>query len=99
MGDRRFECIDMRMKHSGTCYVSRRTIDLSDYDLDEDFCEIYLKSYGYDSVKEMQAQYGDAADQIMVECLLETEMWEQDSTVYASTEDACRAYIQNVINE
>lgn len=99
LGDRRFECIDMGMKHSGTCYVSRRTIDLNDYDLDEDFCATYLKSYSYDSVQDVQEQYGDAADQIMVECIFETEMWEQDNIVYASTEDACRAYIRAVVNE
>ncbi len=99
LGDRRFECIDMGMRQSGTCYVSRRTIDLNDYELDEDFCETYLKPYDYDSVQDVQEQYGDAADQIMVECIFETEMWEQDNIVYASAEDACRAYIQAVVNE
>ncbi len=99
LGDRRFECIDMGMKQNGTCYVSRRTIDLSDYELDEDFCKTYLKPYDYDSVQDVQAQYGDAADQIMVECIFETEIWEQDNIVYASTEDACRVYIQAVVSE
>ncbi len=99
LGCRRFECIDMGMKHNGTCYVSRRAIDLNDYELDEDFCETYLKPYSYDSVQDVQAQYGGAADQIMVECIFETEIWEQNNIVYASTEDACRAYIQAVVNE
>lgn len=99
LGNRCFECIDMGVKRSGTCYVSRRTIDLNDYDLDEDFFETYLKPYDYDSVQDVQEQYGEGADQIMVECIFETEMWEQDNIVYASTEDACLAYIQAVVSE
>lgn len=97
LGGRRFECIDMGMKHNGICYVSRRIIDLNDYKLDEDFCHSYLRSYGYDSVEDVRKQYGDAADQIIVECIFETEMWEQDNIVYAGTEDACRAYIVAVV--
>ena len=93
LGNRKFECIDSGEKPNGLCFVCRRTIDLNEYDMDDTFFEQYLQSYGYDSLSGLQTEYGEAADQIIAECILETEVWEQHEIVYASTEAACRAYI------
>lgn len=99
LGDRRYECIDSGEKPNGLCFVCRRTIDLNDYEMDESFFEEYLQPYDYASLEALQVEYGKAADQIIAECILETEMWEQDEIVCASTEEACRAYIYAVVNE
>lgn len=99
LGDRRYECIDSGEKLNGLCFVCRRTINLNDYEMDGSFFEEYLQPYDYASLESLRAEYGDAADQIIAECIFETEMWEQDESVYAGTEEACRTYISAVVNE
>lgn len=46
------------------------TIDLDDYD--EDAKEMYISSYGY-TLASLSAEYGDAMDSIIAECILEEE--------------------------
>ena len=99
LGERRFDCIDTGEKPNGLCFVCRRTIDLNDYDMDDAFIQQYLDPYGYENPDVLHKTYGDAADQIIAECILETELWEQQEIVYASTESACRAYILAVVGD
>ena len=72
LGNRRFECIDTGEKPNGLHFVCRRTIDLNDYDMDDDFCETYLRPYGYESEAAMRRDYELSADQLIAECILET---------------------------
>lgn len=93
LGNRRFECIDIGEKPNGLHYVCRRTIDLNDYDMDDDFCETYLRPFGYENEEAMRRDYELAADQLIAECILETEMWEQQEMIHAGTEDDCRMFV------
>lgn len=99
LGNRRFECIDTGEKPNGLHFVCRRTIDLNDYDMDDDFCETYLRPFGYESEVAMRRDYELAADQIIAECILETKMWEQEEPVYTGTEEACRNYITQIVSK
>lgn len=50
--------------------IVRIEIDLNDYSDEEK--EIYLSSYGY-TLKSVTAEYGDDADSIVAECIMEEE--------------------------
>lgn len=97
LGDRRYECIDIGRKPNEQYFVCRRIIDLNDYEMDESFVDDYLRPYSYGSLAVLQEEYGDAADQIIAECILETEMWEQQEMIHAGTEDDCRTFILRYI--
>lgn len=99
LGNRRFECIDSGERPNGLCFVCRRTIDLNEYDMDDDFCETYLRPYGYESETAMRRDYELAADQLIAECILETEMWEQEGVVHVGTEEGCRNYITKIVSK
>lgn len=99
LGNRRFECIDSGEKPNGLCFVCRRTIDLNEYEMDDDFCETYLHPFGYESEVTLRRDYELAADQLIAECILETEMWEQNEIVHAGTEQECRSYILRIVSK
>lgn len=67
--------------------------------MDDDFCETYLRPYGYESEAAMRRDYEFAADQLIAECILETEMWEQNEMVHAGTEQECHSYILRTVAE
>lgn len=49
-------------------------INLDDYLMDNDFVTEYLMSFGYNSVDEIRKMYSRFSDQIIAECIAETEM-------------------------
>lgn len=71
------------------------TIDLDDYD--EDAKEMYISSYGY-TLASLSAEYGDAMDSIIAECILEEESL-RDSCIIdvANSFEEAKAKIQKFI--
>lgn len=67
--------------------------------MDDDFCETYLHPFGYESEVTLRRDYELAADQLIAECILETEMWEQNEIVHAGTEQECRSYILRIVSK
>lgn len=51
--------------------IVRMTIDLNDYSDEEK--ELHLSSYGY-TLRSIVEEYGDAADRIIAECVMESEI-------------------------
>lgn len=97
VADRQYEIIDSVHFPDKSGFVSRRTIDLTDYEMDENFCLLYLRSYDYANEVAVRELYGDAADQIIAECIAETEIWEQHNIVFRGTFKACLSYIRSVV--
>ena len=85
-----FDCID----HFCVCH---RVIDLNDYEMNGEFCTVYLEPYGYSDENSVINLYGDMADQIIFECICETEIWEKECTIYSGTQDECIALIQSIV--
>lgn len=76
--------------------VYKETIDLEDFH--EDDIRQSLHSFGYDSVEDVQNQYGDAFNQIIAECLFEDRIcWlpYKFQGAYQECEDYIKQYIQN----
>lgn len=95
--DKQYDIIDSVAFPDGHGFVSRRTINLGDYDLDEDFCRSYLRPYDYDSPEDVIAQYGASGWQIIAECIAETEIWERGCTVFEGTHRQCLRYIDELV--
>lgn len=68
-------------------------IDLDCYD--EDDIQDYISGYGYRDRDELAAQYGDAAEQIIVECVFECT---DDGFVFTGSEQDCDRYIKENTN-
>lgn len=94
---KRYGIIDSVAFPDGHGFVSQRTIDLSDYEMDEDFCRSYLHPYGYDNQEDVIAQYGGSGWQIIAECIAETEIWERECIVFEGTHKQCLRYIDELV--
>ena len=94
-----FDIIDSVALPDGRGFVSRRKIDLAEYDLDEAFCECYLKPHDYKDPEDVINQYGDSGWQIIAECIAETEIWERVHAVFEGTQKQCRRYIDELVKE
>ena len=81
-----------------TCEVHHAFISLADYDLSsEDFEAEYLNPYDYTNLEDVYSQYGDECEQIVVECIMETELFETPCS-FVGTFDECERYIVRVIS-
>mgnify|MGYP000021296142 FL=1 len=81
-----------------TCEVHHVFINLEDYEIDsEDFEAEYLNPYGYANLEDVCSQYGDEWEQIVVECIMETELFETPCS-FVGTFDECNRYIVRVIS-
>ena len=97
IGGGRYEFLDSARLSDNTGFVCRRSIDLTDYKMDNDFNYVYLKPYGYDSSDDVQRLYGDDSDQIIAECIAETEMIERHNIVFCGSYNACLEYIRSTV--
>lgn len=85
-----FQIVDTMVEPYGSQYALKEIcIDLDNYLMDEEFVTEYLKSYGYDSVDDVRKQYGIFSDQIIVECVAETEVDFCGETIKRGTFDEC----------
>ena len=98
VAERRYEIIDSVCFPDDFGFVSRRLIDLDGYEMDDDFNRAYLVPYGYENEEAVRELYGGAADQIIVECIAETEIWERHNIVFTGAHNACREYIREVVS-
>lgn len=81
-----------------TCEVHHAFINLEDYEIDsEDFEAEYLNPYDYTNLEDVYSQYGDELEQIVVECIMETELFETPCS-FVGTFDECNRYIVRVIS-
>ena len=68
--------------------------------LDEsDFTETYLKPYGYTSYAELEDIYGDAALQIVAECIFETDICRCGDELYRGSLVSCLRFIGRYVKE
>ena len=68
--------------------------------LDEStFTEQYLKPYGYDSYSEIKEIYGDAALQIVAECIFETDTYRCGDELYRGSLVSCLRFIGRYVKE
>lgn len=82
----------------GTCEVHHAFISLADYELfSEEFDAEYLNPYDYANIEDLYSQYWDEWDQIVVECIMETELFETPCS-FVGTFDECNRYIVRVIS-
>lgn len=75
--------------------------DIIDLDLyDEDDILGSIGSYGYNSIAFLQKEYGDAANQIIAECIFETEcLYDHSSIAGVVSWDDAEQIIQKYIDE
>ena len=58
-----------------------------------------LKSYGYAGTRQVRAEYGDMANQVMCECIFESLIPELGAQpLYTGTEQECERYIAEYIS-
>lgn len=67
--------------------------------LDPDFVDAYLKPFGYASFAQIEDAYGDAAKQIVAECVFETKPFQFGRILYRGTQEECLAYIEKFVKE
>jgi hypothetical protein len=101
-GDGCWECIEMRGPYPeldrikgpvpAMYGVVHTVIDLNDYEENEILN--YIQGFGYDSRECVVSQYGDAAEQVIVECIFECL---EDDFVFTGTEQECETYIKSKV--
>ena len=92
-----WDCIEMRGPHPGIGNkygVVHTVIDLEDYTEEE--VNSYIRGFGYETQADVEAQYGESAEQIIVECIFECL---DDDFVFTGTEAKCKNYIEKEINK
>jgi len=62
----------------------------------EDDLNTILRGYGYADVLDVYEIYGDAAYQIIAECISET-VWELSVIVFTGSKEECERYIENLV--
>lgn len=76
------------------------TIDLQDYfsniEKYKEMMEI-IYTYGYASIKNMQAQYEEATNQVIAECIFEYYGSHQACQIFIGKEEKCIEFIKNYI--
>lgn len=78
--------------------VCNEVICVDDYEINsQDFAEQYLLPYSYESVEEVRELYGLQAEQVIAECIFETNSWEYDE-LYDGTFEECEKFISNRVN-
>lgn len=97
-----WECIEMRGPYPefntskgpvlGKYGVVHTVVDLNDYS-EEEVLD-YIRGYGYESRENVAEQYGDSAEQIIIECIFECL---DDDFVFTGAEAQCEAYIGKII--
>lgn len=100
ISDNVFEVIEVVMiapldEEEVDCYsISQQIVNIDDYS--EEKIIDYISSFGYDSIEEVKENYGEEANQVIAECIAETDTQEIDKTF--KTEDKALEYIeQNII--
>lgn len=77
--------------------VVDQVIDLGSYDTrSSDFAERYLKPYGYDSIQMVSEVYHQDANQIIAECIAETDGLEQEWWCPETSWENCDTMIKNI---
>lgn len=80
--------------------VCANVIDLDPELYDEGDFEDYISSYGYNSIAFLRKEYGDDADQILAECIFETEcLYDHSSIAGVVSWDDAEQIIQKYIDE
>lgn len=64
-----FELAEVQQAEPGKYVVVKAIIDLDDYS-EEDILD-YIQGYGYKSIADVEKQYGEAANQVIAECIFE----------------------------
>lgn len=95
--DRCYEIIDSVCLPTDDGFVCRCMVDLDDYEIDNDFEKLYLKPYDYDNAVAVTEIYGEYADQIIAECIAETEILKKENAVFSGTYDDCLSYIRLIV--
>lgn len=97
--ERRFEVVEAIMiapldaKKIDRYGISQQIVDLDDYSEKEIYD--YISSFGYKSVDEMKDIYGEAANQVVAECIAESNPQEMGETF--RTETKAIKYIEKEI--
>lgn len=96
-----WECVEMRGPYPefntskgpvpGKYGVVHTVVDLNDYS-EEEVLD-YIRGYGYDSREYVVEQYGDQAEQVIVECIFECL---DDDFVFTGSEAECEAFIADI---
>lgn len=72
-------------------------VDLNDYDIHSiEFYHEYIAPYGYDSLSDVFKIYGDSAEQILAEIIVEMEALDCPP-VHHGTYHQCQSYIEKAI--
>lgn len=86
-----------RKKGSHEYCIVRIEIDLDDYSDEEKLC--YISSYGY-TLESIIEEYGDGADGIIAECIMEDESLSDAYVIDdADSFDEAKAKIEKIIKE
>lgn len=98
--DSTFEVIDIYENGDGRYAVLFGQVVLDVPNLDAPaFFDEYIKPYGYSSMAEVQEIYGEAASQIVAECVFETDPFSFGAIVCEGTFEECSAYITAFVRE
>ena len=95
-----FEVIDTCSIGDDRYAVLLGSIALDEHNLDDPtFIDEYLKPFGYLSMSELRALYGEAASQIAAECIFETKPFSCGEVVCEGTFNECSAHIAAFVQE
>lgn len=101
----KYRLIDMALKNpdTETYSVYMDDIELADYldncgNADGRLIDI-SKAFGYESVEHVKAQYGEAANQIICECIFETLSFQKGEILFTGTRPKCEAFISDFVSD
>ena len=71
INEKKFEVIDIVQSPEGLFIINHALVDLDEYDNKE--IEAVLKPYGYKGIENVISIYGTSANQIIAECITESD--------------------------
>lgn len=95
-----FRVIDMVGRGDDEYAVYCGDVEIDPDSLEEnDFVAQYLKPFGYNSYAEIEDIYGDAALQIVAECIFETDACSCGDELYRGSFVSCLRFIGRYVKE
>jgi hypothetical protein len=101
IGEDKFCLIDtelssFRSDDDATYDVFTDTVCIQDYPLDE--IKTILRTYSYDGIEDVEAQYGEMANQIIAECIFEHYGTFGIEPLFTGPLDECKKYIEEYVS-
>ena len=90
------ELSSFRSDDDATYDVFTDTTCIKDYPLDE--TEMILRTYTYEGIEDVKAQYGEMANQVIAECIFEHYGTFAVEPLFTGSFEDCKKYIEEYIS-